>query len=196
MFEFLQRLFGPPDLDRTRDQLEARLRRQSEVVEISVGELTLTSFNPGKKRSGGFNGQLEFYHSIWDGEVFFRFWGDQLQISASAAAPRLESQQLHTIKSILDYPNSIRSQVEAALVEFYRSQVYADGETDLDGKPLPKPNDKNAVRRLFHGPTIHLESSAEENRTMCFKLHFGCDWDEEHGVDVQIENWKVQNVGT
>jgi hypothetical protein len=170
---------------------------ECEVVEIQVGELILTSFNPSKKQTGAVNGQrFEFDHSLWDSEAYFPFWGAKLRLSLSAGASRPQQHQLDGVQSILNHRTCIRSEVESAIFEYYRSRVYHEGAKDLDGKSLPNPADYKRIRKLLHGPTIHPESVREEGDPVSFTLHFGCDWDEEHGLGVTIENWKITYIGT
>lgn len=195
MLKYLRTLYLKWRLGRLHKQLEARLRSRCDVVEIEVGELMLTSFDPGKKRTGSVNGQpVEFFHSIWNGEAFFPFWNERLQLSLSAAAPRPDQDQLRAVQSILKFPTCIRREVEAAILDHYRSHVDCDGSEDLEGKPLSRPTDHKRILKMLHGPTILPEAFGGQDVPLCFQLHFGCDWDEEHGVDVGLQDWQVTEI--
>lgn len=182
--------------DRIRKQLERQLRNTSEVVEIQIGKLTLTSFNPGKKQTAFVNDrEINFYRSTWDGEAYFPFWGGKLQVYVSAGSPRPSQHQLDVVRAMLIYPECVRPEVETAIFDYYRSRVYREGAEDVSGNPLPKPTEHKRIRKILHGPTVHPDSFCEEGDPVSFTLHFGCDWDEEHGIGVNIENWKITGIG-
>jgi len=195
MLKSLLTMYWKWRVGRFRNQLERQLRNSSEVVEIQVGALTLTSFNPGKKRTGLVNDrEVIFNFSTWDGEAFFPFWGDKLQLCLSAGSSRPSQHQLDVVQALLTYPEFIRPDVETAIFDFYRTRVYHEGANDLRGNPLPKPTEHQWIRKIIHGPAVLIDSRCEEGNSVCFKLHFGCDWDEEHGMGVNIEDWRITEI--
>jgi len=196
MFKYLQHLYARWWLRRVRKQLDAVLRSKCDVVEIEVGNLTLTSFDPEKKRLASVNGEeVEFFHSFWDGKAYFPFWGGKLHISLSVDGPRPQPHELDTVRSILDYPTSIRAAVESSLFDYYRSNIYHQQARDDEGKPLPEPSDHKRIRAMLAGPTVHLDEFREEAGPLTFTLEYACDWDDEHGVSVEVHDWKVASVG-
>ncbi len=206
MFKLLSDLAMKWRLARLRRTLGHEIqRRHIPVVEIEVkpSQLTLKSFAPDKKTEAWAGGdgwgkgqRIEFYHSIWDGTAHFPFWGKKLQISLSAGAPRPSSRQLDDVRQIITHPTSMRNEIEAALFSYYETRIYHVGAVNVDEKPLPKLRNAKQIHKVLRGPTIHpcRDADDEESNVVEFKLHFGCDWDDVHGLDVHIEGWQIKKI--
>ena len=94
----------------------------------------------------------------------------------------------------------IRPDVEAAVLHYYRTSVYNPISTrksyeEVFHFTLPEVNTPAEIERLLLcGPSITIGIVRDTTHTP-FDLHFGCLWDEEHGVTVEIEDWKIIRVG-
>jgi hypothetical protein len=201
MLTLINKIIARFKILRTRLLLENRIGRGIKIVNLEVvpGVLTLTSYNPDKKQTFTFNGiQHEVYNSIWEGEAYFPFWQGKIDVSLMGDM-RPSVNQLAMLQSILNYKNTIRSEIEQELLQYYQTTIYDPIETrkqieEIFHVSLPKINTFKELQKIIYDPRLYLNNN-EENDTVSFKLHFGCLWDEEHGVTVEINDWKLIDTG-
>ena len=131
--------------------IESRLRSSGGLVEIEVvpGKLTMSSYKPDAVSEATVTSQCvetgvitthttRSHSSTWDGRAHFPFWGETLNATLFVSSSRLQPPELDRLKSIVEYPMSIRADVELALVDYYHEKIHPHDPKDEDGNRLPK----------------------------------------------------------
>jgi hypothetical protein len=186
---FLAKLYWRYRLWRTARFLDKRLRRECGVscLEVLPKKLTLTRYNVAN-------------NLFWDGEAYFPFWRGKVRVSVcSDDGERPSAQQLQLLRTMLCHEGSIRPGVEAALLKYYQTSVYNPLSTrrmyeELFRVSLPEVNTPAQMQKLLPGgPSVCIGIVGDASQAR-FELHFHCLWDEEHGVTVHIEDWKVRRL--
>jgi len=189
MFQLFTKWLARYKIARAKSEIRERFKGCFVELDVVPGVLTLESINPDQEQIGYFRGsEVKFYSSFWDGRAHFGFWGGELQLVIHTGRRPTES-QLRLAKDILAHSDSIREAVESAILERYASEVYEKIDFG-DGRRLPPPTEAKQVLKLVHGPSIQI-ADGENDSGIRFTLGFSCDWDEEHGLDIEINDWHV-----
>lgn len=203
MLKWLYSLFWKYRLRSIRDELQTRL--SDRIRTFPIGHLTLECHTSSEPQTATVirtsEDGTEEVHTVtitdtqWDGETQFPFWDNKLLRIGLFAKDDIPSDvQVAQIKSIMAYPQSIKSIVQSALLVYYRESVLPHNPTKEDGEALPSITKPSQLSKVLVSvdPRIALPEFDEED-TDSFFLEFGAWWS-YHDVQVQIRNWEVVSV--
>lgn len=203
MLKWLSRLYWQQRTNSIKKLLGRRLAKR--IREVQVGRLTLTCISSPEPQTAeiciteedGTETVQEFTltGTDWDGETLFPFWDNQpVQIIISAKGNQPSEEQISFIKSLLNYPNSIKAEVEAALLAHYLEKVFPQGPTNDQGEPLPEIMESSQLSKVYvtMSPTIRL-SEADETEAEKFSLSFAVWWS-YYDIKVYMRDWKIVSI--
>jgi hypothetical protein len=126
----------------------------------------------------------------WHGRLTLEVFGD-VEIQLGAAREQSPSEaQCRALLSLSGRAEAVRGEIERALFDYYSrgragfARTSSPEETDELFPPLSGPAD---VWRLLSRPTIYVPPQTEAD-LMRLSFSGNCTWDEEHGVEVTLED--------
>lgn len=142
----------------------------------------------------------------YEGSVAYRFWGGlSLKTYIDFEEGNLPSErQLRVFRSLIERGSDFRPVVRDQLYRWYQSDVYLSmtkysPERGLYGAEeiTPRIDSSDEMWRMIQGPSVWIPGAYVEvpSCEVWFKLTFECCWDEEHGLGVHVQDWKITNFG-
>ena len=101
---------------------------------------------------------------------------------------------LVAIANFLSLPESALKKSERYVFQYYKDLEDAWKSYDDDFKPIPSPADVWKHVRLGTAPTVSRRAHGDKG--IYVSVECGCDWEEEHGLQIVFKNGlKVNKVG-
>lgn len=135
----------------------------------------------------------------WSGELPFPMWGGnslRTYVYVEDWEPRPTPAQEAVLDDILNRDADFRPDFATALLAYYKKHEWGYRWVDYVRAALApiglglKPKH---MWSLIDTPSVwvpHVENS-EWDGIKRFHLRFECDWDEEHGLPVEISDWQI-----
>jgi hypothetical protein len=139
----------------------------------------------------------------WSKELPCAFWGGeslQIHIDVEDWEPGLTSAQVSIPDAMLKHQVDFRPEFEAALFNHYKKEIYGyatyyspeRGEYGAE-EITPPIKQSSEIWSLITGPNVWIKYVADNEWDNCtrFVLSFGCQWDDEHGLSIELSDWKI-----
>lgn len=141
----------------------------------------------------------------WSKELPCPFWGgDPLLIVVVVDNARLgpTSSQAKILESMFAHKSDIRPYLQKELFKHYRQHIYGKythysslrGEYGAD-EITPPIKTSSEIWSLVSQPSAwirHVEDDGWDGTTR-FVLTFECQWDDEHGLRIEMSDWRISS---
>ena len=129
----------------------------------------------------------------WTGDIECRIFDGPLkfQLFAESIAPRED--KLDLVRRIVTYEHSLKRDALDAVFNFFDGLRRDHG---VDFSNVIEHWSQDAVARLVHSPCClidDLEDNSESHSR--FIVSFSTQLDEEHGIDVLVNHWRIVDCG-
>ena len=92
-----------------------------------------------------------------------------------------------SIKNFLEKESNEKSRISNRIYKYYREiQDYWDSQS-FGPSPL-KLNDEEEIWNYVYPYEIHVCRNTDEDKNMYLLIHCGCEWEEEHGLQLVFRN--------
>ena len=133
--------------------------------------------------------------TYWNGHIKLDWWpGGPKCFSISVNDSLPDESQVALLERLRVEAPLTRSEIEEAIFKYYQECIAPAGPTDWEGKPLRVVETTKALRRTIRGPQLIIDEPLDEE-PLEWSLHFGADWDGEHGARLVFQNEKCIYVG-
>ncbi len=172
----------------------ARFQASDRFANVTLGEFCFVRQTAPLFIDRGTPEERRVDHYSWKGEPPVTFWGDTLEVSFSTTVADLSPSVTNRIVSILTYDHNLRDQIEAALENYYKTDVLERYDTDEFDRRLPTSPKKRKLRSMFGKPDLHLNADDDTDYPTQLRLYFNTSWDIEHPVEVVIQDWVICRI--
>ncbi len=137
---------------------------------------------------------------VWETE--FQAFQETVEVLFTDTFSMPNETQKKNYEGFISKQNELAPQILNKVFEFYQAAYpqYKKGwlsggmnEDELEDF-LPNPTTPGALKEFIIPATVYIQS-ADECKEGTIGIEFDCTWDEEHGLGVLIENWKVVEAG-
>ncbi|WP_461509414.1 hypothetical protein [Rhodopirellula baltica] len=132
-------------------------------------------------------------YTMWTGSIECRIFAGLLdfQLLVESNAPR--ERDLDLIRRIVAYERSLTGDAMDAVFNFFSGLRNDHG---VDFSAVVDRWSRDSVAKVVHSPSCLIDDLDDEpgfkNR---FIVSFSTDLDPEHGVDVQVDQWRIVDCG-
>jgi len=139
----------------------------------------------------------------WTKEIPCAFWGGEpvhIHIDVEDWEPSPTSSQVAILDAMLKRQNDFRPEFEAELFDRYKKEIYGyatyyspeRGEYGKD-EITPPLSESSEIWSLIDDPEVWIKFVADDDwdKHIRFILGFECHWDEEHGLRIEVTDWKI-----
>ncbi len=130
------------------------------------------------------------------------FFDTEISITFMDTEDQIHPKQTELVNQLIENEKSWIEDSISSIIEYYK-KVYKDYRSGWESggvdevtieQYLPKEINREKLLELISPGEIYI-SPEEECEDGKFGFALDCEWDEEHGVGVAFENWKVKEVG-
>jgi len=163
-------------------------------IVVEPTELVLSCADTNATLTVKVNGQrIACPHTEWVGQIGCRIFDGQLGFQLLVEACRPSKSELDLVRRIVAYEYSLKGEALDAIF------AYFDDLRRNHGVDFPEAIggwSRDQVADLVHSPCCFIDDLSDDvNSKACFIISFSTDLDEEHGVDVLVNDWQVVDCG-
>ena len=134
----------------------------------------------------------------WSKDLPCAFWGGEslpihIDIETWESGPTVAQERI--LDGLLARTQDFRPYLEKQLFEHYQNKIYgyATGGDEIT-PPIKEPSE---IWPLITGPLLWIRYVADEDwdQSIRFVISFACHWDEEHGLDIEVVDWRIVDFG-
>jgi len=139
----------------------------------------------------------------WQKDVPCPFWGGEslpVHIHIKDWEPSPTDSQLKILEGLLTRSKDFRPQFESTFFEHYQKEIYGsvghwskkEGWHGMD-ELTPPISEPAEIWPRIGSPSVWISfvENDEWDGAIRFVLSFGCPWDEEHGLSIEITDWEI-----
>jgi hypothetical protein len=144
----------------------------------------------------------------WTGRTFVPWWGDTFAVTLCPGPDGGADKQIAILQDVVAQDGDVRTRFVNAVFRWYiEKEIHGSFECftvdgpclDANGKNLaetlaPQLSQPDDIWPLIKPPFQLIIEDAPEGVSK-FRINVECTWDEEHGLGVDFENWKIVYVG-
>ena len=144
---------------------------------------------------------------FWTGTAFVPCLGDwfkfQLQCEHDDEYEEPGPIMLSLLRAVLDRREDFRPTLEAAIYRYYMREAFWDkidyGMDDYgrDWAETLAPRDvaQGDIWRLLRDAQVGISSGDNDAERVKFDVTFTPTWEEEHGLQIEVERWTIVGIG-
>lgn len=142
----------------------------------------------------------------WSGKAAYAFWGgEELETYLELDSYDEPSEgQLRVLNALKAHDTDIRPYVESKLAEYYRKEIflsmthYSPERGEFGAEEITPPiRSDNEIWKLVDEPSVWIrsEDNPDQSKSIVFRLAYECRWDPEHGLGIELRDWKGVRFG-